>query len=454
VYWHWELAEPVPNSTYQKMTLLQVGSHIAKRLHSNSPAGSIFRNMTLLASGSIAANALGVLTVPVITRLYQPEHFGVLSVFTAITALIVPFGTLRYTMAIPLPRHDGAAANLAVLCGLCLLVTSALVFFVFWLTAPALLGLLSMEQLLPFWWLLPVAVSGTGIYELLSSWAVREKAFKPLAKTKVCQAVVGSTVKIGLGFLGIKPLGLLIGQVFNQAGGIFSLVISFQKKFRTNCRHVTRKRMTFAFKRFADFPRYRLPSQFLLIGSTRATLLYFALRFGPETTGQLGLALTMIALPMSFFGQTTGQAYYAEIAKISKKNSEKIYKITRNITKQLFLVSVPPFLILLFGGPWLFQFVFGEIWREAGMFASILAINLLSQFVSSPIINALNVFEKQGYFLQINIVRCVIIIIIFFLSFVFEFSTIKTLMTYSIGLSLQRVFVYIRIMRTIKNFNI
>ena len=210
--------------------------------------------------------------------------------------------------------------------------------------------------------------------------------------------------------------------------------------------------MIFALKRFADFPKYRLSSQFLLIVSTKAPLLYFAWHFGPETTGQLGLALTMIALPMTLFGQTTAQAYYAEIAKIGKKNPEKIYNITKNITKKLFLVSIPPFLILLIGGPWLFQFVFGEIWREAGVFASILAIYLLSQFVDSPIVNALNVFEKQGYFLQINIVRCVIILVVFFLSFVFKFSTINTLMTYSVGLSLQRVFVYIRIMKTIKKF--
>ncbi len=142
--------------------------------------------MTMLASGTVAAKAIGVLTVPVITRLYLPEHFGVLAVFTAITALLVPFGTLLYSMAIPLPKQDGLATNLAVLCGMCLLAMSALTFFVFWITAPALLGLLSMEEMLPYWWLLPLAIAGAGMYEFLSNWAVGKKAFKPLGnKTKV-----------------------------------------------------------------------------------------------------------------------------------------------------------------------------------------------------------------------------------------------------------------------------
>ena len=140
-------------------------------------------------------------------------------------------------------------------------------------------------------------------------------------------------VKIGLGFLGIKPLGLLIGQVFTQAGGIVSLFKSFQGKLKANFKHVSRKRMVFLLKHYAYFPKYRLPSQFLLILSTQAPFLFFAWQFGAETTGQLGLSMMMLALPMTLFGQTTGQAYYAEIARIGRRNPQKIYKITKIMKK-------------------------------------------------------------------------------------------------------------------------
>jgi len=39
--------------------------------------------MAMLASGSAGAKAIGALSVPVITRIYLPEHFGVLAVFTS-----------------------------------------------------------------------------------------------------------------------------------------------------------------------------------------------------------------------------------------------------------------------------------------------------------------------------------------------------------------------------------
>jgi O-antigen/teichoic acid export membrane protein len=406
--------------------------------------------MAKLATGSGIAQILGVVTAPIITRIYLPEHLGVLSVFTALVGLLIPLGTLRYCMAIPLPKSDATATNLAVLAATSLLIVSTLSLAIFWIFGPFILQQLSMEQLLPYWWLIPTAIVGTGFYQLLTNWAVREKAFKPLAQTKVWQKIIGSVVKVGLGFAGIKPLGLLIGQIFTQAGGILSLFRCFRKKISDNLRHVTRYRIAFLFKRYADFPKFRLPSQFLLVLATKAPLLFFAWHFGADTTGQLGLALMILALPIGLFGQSIGQAYYAEVAKIGKKNPKKILNITTSITKKLFLVSIPFVLILLLFGPLLFQFAFGEVWREAGLMASILSIYLLSQFLSNPITNALNVFEKQHYYLYINIIRFFLLSIVFCISFVFALSHYWTLVFYSLVMTIFRLMVFLTIIRVMR----
>jgi len=433
----------------KKLSILKAS--IARKWAKDTPTASIFRNMAMLATGSAAAKAISALSIPIITRIYLPEHMGVLSVFTALTAMLVPLGTMRYSMAIPLPRHDGAAFNLALLCASCLLVVSIFFTFLFWIFSPPLLALLSMEELLPYWWLLPLAIAGAGLYELLSNWAVRDKAFKPLAKTRVWQTAIGSSAKIGLGLLGLKPLGLLIGQVFTQAGGILSLFLNFFQKFRSTWRHVSKRRMVFFLKRYADFPKYRLPSQFLLIFSTKAPLFYFAWQFGAESTGQLGLALMVLALPMTLFGQSTGRAYYAEIARIGQKRPGEIYDVTTSITKKLFFISIPAFLVLLIMGPWLFELVFGEAWRDAGVFGSILALYLLTQFISSPLVNALSVFDKQWLFLTINIVRLIGIIIIFGISYSFLLSPAQTILVYSLALSMHYIFTALIIFKVIKS---
>ena len=405
----------------------------------------------MLASGTMVARVIGLVSIPVITRIYTPEHLGVLSVFASLVSLLLPFGTLRYSAAIPLPKADGTAANLFALCLISLAAVSTLTSLLFWFSAPVLLAKLSMQELLPYWWLLVVAVVGAGLYELLGAWATREKAFKPLAKTKIWQSISSALVKIGLGLLGFKPIGLLIGHVIAQAGGCSSLAASFYPKLKMSFKQVSTRRVIFVFNRYSDFLKFRLPSQFLLAFSGSAPLLFAAMLFGKETTGQLGLALTTLALPMALLGNTTGQAYYAEIAKIGRKDPDQIRQITKSVIKRLFLVSIPPFLLLLLAGPWLFTIVFGENWHDAGIFASILAVYLLTQFVSSPIVNVLNVFDKQLVFLWINVVRCLVIAVVFGVSFYFKLTPFNTVLIYAVSLSCHYLFTFRIVFSVISN---
>lgn len=436
--------------TYRKKKWLRMKAGFLNQFNTGSAAGSIFRNMAVLASGTLVARAIGFATIPIITRIYTPEHFGVLSVFTSLTALIVPLGTLRYSAAIPLPKKDKTATNLLVVCLSSLSVVTLLLFIVLWFFAPALLHLFSMDSIFPYWWLIVIAVAGTGLFEILSSWAIREKAFTILAKQAVWQSTFSVVVKIGLGFLGFKPLGLLIGQVVSQAGGSTSLTFSFFHKLRENLKHVSAKRLLFICRRYADFPKFRLPSQFLLVFSSNAPLLFSAMIFGKEITGQLGLALTTLALPISLIASTTGQAYYAEIARIGKKNSNQIRQITKSMVKNLFFVSIIPFLFILFSGPWLFTIVFGQKWLEAGEFSSILCLYLAAQFITTPLMNVLNVLEKQWLFLRINFVRVVILIIVFFVCYYLKLDEKVTLGIYSIALSIHYTIVSFTIFMAIK----
>lgn len=431
--------------------VLWIKNLIGRHWSADSPVSSIFRNMAFLATGSGLARLIGAITLPIVTRLYSPEHFGVLSIFTALIGILSPLTTLRYSTAIPLIRTDRLAFNLMGLCAVFLAASSLLFFCILLVSAPTILRTLSMEEMLPYWWLLPIAISGAGVYELLSNWATREKAFRVLAKTQVWQVLLGGLVKIVFGFLGIKPLGLLIGQLFTEAGGILSLIRCFRTKLCRNYRYINLKRLSFLLKRFSDFPKYRLPSQFVLIISSKAPLLFFSWHYGAGPTGQLALAFSMIALPMSLFGQTMGLAYYAEIARIGRKNPEYVYMITKRITKKLFVISLPPFFLIMFGGPWLFQIVFGSPWREAGSFSSILAIFLLTQFISTPLVNAINVFERQRLFLMINVIRLAIIGVILSIGYVFLFTTKVLLIIYSVGLSVHYLLTTLIIFNVIKH---
>lgn len=406
--------------------------------------------MAKLASGDGISRVIGIATMPIITRIYLPEHLGVLSVFVAIVAVISPVATFRYPLAIPLPKSVGLAMNIAIVSAGVLVITSLLVTTVFMIWGSSILKLLSMEQLLPYWFLIPIAIIGTGMYEILSNWALREKAFYPLAKTMVWQKSAGAVTKIVLGLIGLKPLGLLVGQIITQAGGIVTLFREFVDGFSGNIRYLTTYRAVFSAKRYAAFPKYRMPSQILLLLSSKLVLFYFAWQYGADVAGFIGLALMVVLTPVTLFGYTTGKAYYAEIAIIGKDNPREILDLTKKIVKKLIVVSILPFIALFAFGPWLFEFIFGSEWIQSGQFASILSIYLLVQFIYAPIGDAVfNVFEKQPTAFSIDAIRLIFTVLAFYIAYWIELNAQSTIWIYSIVISCNYVFATIVTIRII-----
>ena len=180
--------------------------------------------MLVLAAGSGMARVVGVLTIPLLTRIYSPEEFGLLAVFNAFLLLLLPLGTLRYVVALPLPRSDRAAMNLLALCAIVAGAATVILASGFAAFADAIFPVFSAERLTGYWWLVAVGFLAVSTYEILTSWATRKKAFRAVSRTQVTQALLGAGLKVGLGLLGLKPLGLLVGQVAQQAGGVVYLM--------------------------------------------------------------------------------------------------------------------------------------------------------------------------------------------------------------------------------------
>lgn len=61
------------------------------------------------------AQALTILALPVLTRLYSPEDFSLLAVYVAILGILTVVACLRFEIAIPLPEQDEEGAHLLVL---------------------------------------------------------------------------------------------------------------------------------------------------------------------------------------------------------------------------------------------------------------------------------------------------------------------------------------------------
>lgn len=398
-------------------------------------SGGVFRGMATLALGSGIGRGIGIASIPILTRLYTPDDFGVLAVFTALVALIAPLVTLRYVLALPLPRHDGVAINLLVLSAGLMVTLSSLIAFVLWAGGTTLLAFISMEVLAPWWWLLALGVLGTAGYEMLTLWATRSRAYKVIAQTDVTQSAAGAMVKIALGLAAFAPLGLLLGQVVAQAGGIVRLMCGFMAEFRANWHHV---RLTLLLKvawRHRGFPIWRVPSQFLMVFSMQAPMLFMATLFDAETTGQFGLAMMALSVPVTLLGRTTSQAFFAEASKLGRHQPEHIRSMLKSVLIRLGFLSLVPATILIAFGPIIFPVLFGSKWAGAGIFSQSLGIYLFFQFIQTPVAHIFYIFDGQRQLLWLNTQRLVALGFVFGASQFYTWNAEQTVWIYAISLS-------------------
>ncbi len=417
----------------------------------NNAEKNLFRNMLRLVTGEGLARFVGILAAPFIARIYTSSDIGVLSVFVSLVALMEPFATLRYSLAIPLHKNSIVSVNIVALSFLVLIVLSLVLVFVFSFFAVDVLDIFSMQVIADYWYLIPVTFFFLGIYEVLSQLIIRKKAFSIYAKTSVYQRIVGAGLKIGLGLLGLKPLGLLIGNLMTSVSGVGVLFNTFWKDIRHYKKYISARKIIYVCKRYIKFPMFRVPSQMLLVVAGNIPILYFAWKFDASATGQIAWARTMLSIPITFITYAVGKAFFAEIAQLGKDNAGLIYQLTVKTVKKLFIISLLPLILIVVLGPWLFQIVFGSEWYIAGVYARYMSVFLFLQFMYAPIGEGIfNVFEKQSYVLFIEVFRVCIVGLAFGYAYFMHLSPLATILVYSLGLAIQYVlsiFIAFRIVR-------
>ena len=388
-------------------------------------------NMGILASGSVISKLIGFGAYPIITRIYSPSDFGVYAVYSSAIFILLPFATLRYSIAIPLPKNDILAFNiLAMVFGIVVVFCGFLSLF-FLMGGKVVFELFNIPEITEYWWLLVLGIMGAAIYDLFTDWATRRVKFVPVAKTDIWRSTISVITQIILGLMGYKQIGLLFGDTAHKLGGSIYLVKSFYRDIIDNIKSISKKHIAFLYRYYRNLPLFYMPSDFLLVFSSKIPVLFFAYQFGAENSGQLGLSMMIVSIPMRLIGNTTAKAYYAEIAKIGTKRKDQLFNTTKSAVKKLLIVSLLTFLLLLFS-PTLFKYIFGVQWVQAGEFTRILSVYILIEFITTPLINIFNVYNEQSKLLKTSVIRSILVIVAFAVAVFFSYDVYGTLYIYTI----------------------
>jgi O-antigen/teichoic acid export membrane protein len=348
-----------------------------------------------VAGGTATAQGMLLLASPVLTRLYTPADFGVLVVYVAILAVLVIIALLRFEYALPIPQDDGEAVDLLALCLLLVAVSTCLGSLLLHALRERILGWMGAPALAPYLWLVPVSVLGAGCYQVFNCWAIRKGGYARIARTKVTQSLTQLGVQMAVGSLVQGPLGLLVGDAVGRTNGTRTLAMLDWRNDWALLRRVTWGGMWRAATRFRRFPAIASGTALMNTCNLRVPALLLAIAFGPAVAGCFALAQRVFALPSSVIGESVAQVYFGEFAERAKAGGGGLLGLFRGTVRRMFLLGLPTMLAAMAAGWFLFPVVFGQAWREAGVFVVALAPMALAQFTAACADSSLLVLERQ-----------------------------------------------------------
>ncbi len=369
---------------------------------------TFIKNVAVLASGTAVGQAIVVLAAPVLSRLYSPTAFGVMSVVLAVSGPIAIMASFKYELAVVLAKDDRDASNLFILAGGLALAVSlatllAIPFIGDWLAYE-----MERPTAAPLMLWIPALVFSQGLFNVVLFWANRRQDYVWTSLSAVGRSVGTVAVQVILGLADRGAKGLIVGRVFGLALATVILgVQTLKNDWRLILRSFDFARMRELAREHDHFPKYNAPREGIVAISASVPSFFLALLFSPAAAGLYWFTVRLLEVPTTLIGIAVRRVFF-ERATRAFQRGERIYPLLVQATAVLSALGIGPVLVIFIAGPGLFDLAFGDEWRGAGVYARWLAIWWFSSFCNVASTALIPVFRLQPLFLAIEIVGLVL----------------------------------------------
>ncbi|WP_048174202.1 oligosaccharide flippase family protein [Methanosarcina siciliae] len=361
-------------------------------------------NVLKIVSGSVVAQALGMFLIPIITRIYSPNDFGVFQLILSISGILAIFSTFSYQFSIMLPKEDEDSVNVVVLCIILVTLISLLTGIAILFLPKNIDDILSVAGASRYLIYLPIIVLLNGFFFVQNYWLSRRVRFGTIAGARVSNTLLGKVFQIGLAEWIVSPVSLLLGVI---AGYVFAdlFMLKSIKDDIGILKKVSLVRIKELAIQYKNFPLFSSWSMIANTISPQVPTFLLALFYGTTVVGHYSLAYQVVNMPMTIVGNAIGQVFFQKVSEVKNGNVDGDMKIVvEEVYKKLILIGIFPMILLMIIGEQVFTFAFGESWSVSGTYVRILLPWIFLVFLSSPISTLYNIYDKQSVWLTFSII--------------------------------------------------
>ena len=272
----------------------------------------LVKNMAIMSIAPIFTQALSFILIPIITRYYSPEDFGMFSLYGSIITPFAVFANLGYGSAIVSAQSDDEASNLFTLNIFSTILFTLLSFIIFIIFNEEIGSFKNYGSIKSYFWLIPISILIHGFYIAFRSLNIRFKGFNLISSSQIVKYLSENSNNLIAAFTGFASGGLLIiGGLLGGISSLSILSINFWTKTKNkiindfslnSLKHVALK--------YSKFPKYILPVDFVSRISEQLPIYLLAIYFSQSIIGYYALGLRLLTMPISLIGGAIGDVFF------------------------------------------------------------------------------------------------------------------------------------------------
>lgn len=379
--------------------------NIIKKLWGMLLNNPFWKSVAALSSGQIIAQAINLITMPIISRIYSKGSYGDFGIVVSTATIFIGFIGLGLSSAIMLAKDDKDSKKIFAVCYGIQFILATLIAAVMMIMEPYHK---LFDTQVPY----KVAVLIMYLYilfyvmsSMMHIYINRMKMNKVLFINPLISALAAIFITIPLGMLGFDAFGLYVANLLSMLLADIHMIRSANPFYGIP----KLKDFIYVIKEYKRFIIYQYPANLMGIFTGQMPNQFMSGNFGNNALGDYAMCNKLFGLPMHLIA-TPIQTIYFRTASQKAQEGENIADFTFSLITKLMLIAFIPIVILMGFGEELFKFVFGPQWGIAGTMAAILALQYVFSFCQNCVVYCRVCINKQNINLLISIIQLIVII--------------------------------------------
>jgi len=383
-----------------------------RSLWSKARTSHFVRDVLLLSGGTGVGQLIAVAVLPVLTRLYSPADFGLLTLFVSIVTILSVFTSFSYELMIMLSRSHRSASQLVWLISAMSSAIAGLLLIPIALFGQGFAESLGMPALAPWLYVVPPVIVITAIYQALRYWKMRLMQFAVVSQSMIVRSLAFAIFAPLFAFSPFTwPHGSGLIAAF-IASEILKTVVLTESVRRSQTRELApahRRRIEVVARRHGSLAATRSITAGIGLIYDRIPELIISSFFGATTLGLFGMVERIVAAPSRLVSKAIGDVY-RQRASVLHRTQGRFDVLTAKTIGATAAISFFPFLLAIVCAPKVSALVLGADWEATGHYAAILLVGEFFAFIITPIDDAALIVGAKRFIFYWSFIRMILML--------------------------------------------